>query len=502
MRRLLTAAMMRKADEFTVKHHQISSVELMEKASRTFVNCFERDEPDKTKIISVFCGKGNNGGDGLAIARLLYLDGYTRLKVFIAEFLISESPDYKINLERLTTLPLEVNYLQASEQITLPQNVIVIDALLGSGFQPPLRQHLHELVSQINAVKARVYAVDVPTGCASDGILSTPYDGLRAHKTITFQRPKISFLFPESAQATNHFEVVDVGLDEAFIQSNPSTYAMVDLATVQSLLWPRKPFTHKGTYGHVLLIAGSAQTMGAALLNAKGSLYAGAGLVTAAIPDSGLLALNTALPEVMFADRKQVTDNLDKYQAIGIGSGLGTGGEAYDLLSKSMMANKPLVIDADALNILSKHQGLQSLLRHGMVMTPHMKEFDRLFGIHASWYDRVQKARQIAQEYRCAIVLKNQYTFIVNEEGHVAINPTGHPAMAQAGMGDVLTGIITAYLGQGYSAYEAAVLGCYLHGKSGAELSDHVAVTTASQVAENLPKTVRHILGATAISQF
>lgn len=499
---MLTAALMRKADEFMVVHHQVPSVDLMEKAAKAFVHCFAREEPEKTKTISIFCGKGNNGGDGLAIARLLYLDGYTSLEVFIADFLTSESSDYKVNLERITRLPVEVHYLQVSESIALPQNVIVIDAMLGSGFIPPLQQHLQELVSQINAAEARVYAVDIPTGCAADGIIPTPYEGLRAEKTITFQRPKISFLFPESAAATSHFEVVDIGLDEAFIQSSSSDYALIDLATVQSLLQPRKPFTHKGTYGHVLLIAGSVDTMGAAILNVKGSLYAGAGLVTASIPESGLVTLNTALPEVMYADRKQVTEHLDRYQAIGIGSGLGTGGEAYELLSKSMMANKPLVIDADGLNILAMHQGLQSLLRKGMVITPHVKEFDRLFGTHESWYERVQTARQVAKEYSCVIVLKNQYTFIVNEEGDVAVNPTGHPAMAQAGMGDVLTGVITAYLGQGFSAFEAAVLSCYLHGKSGAELSDRVAVATASQVAENLPKTVRHLLGAAAVSQF
>jgi hydroxyethylthiazole kinase-like uncharacterized protein yjeF len=495
MQTLLTAAQMRAADAYTIANKPISSAALMEKAAEAFVAAFLREDIGKDKGIAVFCGKGNNGGDGLAIARLLFLEGYKKLKVFIVNLFNNPGNDFLTNLSRLQDSAVEIIEITGSEEIKGLQAVILIDAILGSGLNKPLEGKLEQLVQQINALDKRVYAVDVPTGFFSEGLLPSVYNGIKAYKTICFQRPKINFFFPESLKATEYFVVEDIGLDEHFIQSQNSAYHLVEIADVKSILKPRKAFSHKGTYGHALLFAGATQTMGAAILNAKGCLYAGAGLTTLSIPENGLYTLNTALPEVMYADRKAVFEKIDKYNAIGIGSGLGTSAAAKDLLQSVLLLKKALVVDADALNLLAEHQGFLDFLSPGSVLTPHMKEFDHLFGAHASWHDRLETALKEAEKLQLVIVLKNQYTFIVSPDGKAFINPTGNPAMAQGGMGDVLTGMITAYIAQGFPAVQAAVAACYVHGISGDDLAVDRYNVTASQVAENIPKVIRHMIG-------
>lgn len=495
MQTLLTAAQMKAADAYTIEAEPISSVDLMESAAEAFVAAFLREDISKEKSIAVFCGKGNNGGDGLAIARLLLKNGYKSLQVFVLDLFPKESPDFLANLWRLKESSVGITEIKEPEEISGFEADIFIDAILGSGLNKPLEGKLEQVVQQINRLNKKVYAVDVPTGLYAEGVLPSPYNGISAYKTICFQRPKINFFFPESSVATEHFVVEDIGLDEDFIQSQQPAYQLVEIQDIKGFIKPRKPFSHKGTYGHALLIAGATQTMGAALLNAKGCLFAGAGLTTLSIPDSGLNTLNTALPEVMYTERDEVLEKVDKYNAIGIGSGLGTSPAAKDLLQEVLLLKKALVMDADALNLLAQHQGLQDLISPGSVLTPHMKEFDHLFGAHSSWYDRLETARVQAVKLKIVIVLKNRYSFIVSPEGMVYINPTGNPGMAQGGMGDVLTGVITAYVAQGFSAVQAAITACYVHGMAGDDLAVDHFNSTASQVAENIPKVVKHITG-------
>jgi len=255
----------------------------------------------------------------------------------------------------------------------------------------------------------------------------------------------------------------------------------------------RLDFSHKGTYGHALIIAGERATMGAALLASSGCLYAGAGLTTACIPESGLTALNASLPEVMYLSRDKIfeQDTLEKYNSVAIGPGIGIAEEAVALLSRVLELKRPIIADADALNLLASNSLLMQGLVRGSILTPHMKEFDRLFGIHETWYSRLQTARERAVELGIVIVLKNQYTFIIDAEGTVYINTTGSPAMAQGGMGDVLTGIIAAYTAQGYAPKEAAILGCFFHGEAGSELARTSSNVRALDVAKHLPKVPR-----------
>ena len=493
MQILLTAAQMKAADAFTIANKPITSIALMEKAAEAFVAAFLREGLSREKAIAVFCGKGNNGGDGLAIARLLLNKGYKNLQICIADFLTRQTEDFSVNYQRLQDLPIGIIHINEPEEIKDLPATIIIDALIGSGLNKPLTGKMEALVSLINDLNKIVYAVDVPTGFFTEGELPA-YNGIKAYKTICFQRPKINFFFPESLQATKHFVVEDIGLDEKFIQSQSSAYGLVGIEDVRRLLKPRVPFSHKGTYGHTLLFAGETQTMGAAILNAKGSLYAGAGLTTLSIPESGLNTLNMALPEVMYADRESVFDHIDRYNSIAVGSGLGTSDTAKALLEELLLLKKPMVFDADALNLLAKNKVFQHLITPGSILTPHMKEFDHLFGKHQSWNERLSTARTAAVKLQSVLVLKNRYTFIIGRDGMVYINPTGNPGMAQGGMGDVLTGVIAAYLAQGLKAEQAAIVGCYFHGKSGDDLAvDHFNVT-ASQVAENIPVVVQHLI--------
>ncbi|WP_246029442.1 NAD(P)H-hydrate dehydratase [Pedobacter nototheniae] len=495
MQTLLTSAQMRKADEYTIANKPIASVDLMEQAAKAFVNSFIKDEPDTDANIALLCGKGNNGGDGLAIAYLLQAVGYKNLKVYLINFAKKESDDYSINLQRLEETSCTKIKIDQPSAFKNVEADIIIDAILGSGLNKPLVGDYLQLVNAVNQLNKKVYAVDVPTGFFTEGEIPDPYNGVKAYKTICFQRPKINFFFPESIKATEKFEVVEIGLDEGFIQNTDTDFYIIEKNDVQEKLKPRKNFSHKGTYGHVLIVAGNADTMGAALLSSMACLHSGAGLTTACIPQSGLTAINTLLPEVMALPRHEYTriEHPAKYQAIAIGPGLGVTDENEKLLESLIANNKSLIIDADALNILSDRQDLIAKLPNDSILTPHMKEFDRLFGEHKTWWERLETAKSKAKELQIVIVLKNQFTFICMPNGKVTINLTGNPAMAQGGMGDILTGIIASFKGQGYTSEDAAIMGCYIHGKAGNDLAKTRIVVTASQVAKRVSKVIKKI---------
>lgn len=487
---------MRSADQFTIANKPIASIDLMEKAARAFVQSFLRDEFDPTKSVAIFCGKGNNGGDGLAVAHLLLANGYQNIKVYIINFSNKQSDDFAINLQRIDESRCKKVFINQPSELKSLKADLVIDAILGSGLNKALAGDYEELVQFINKQHKKVYAVDVPTGFFAEGKLPEVYNGIKAYKTISFQRPKINFFFPESAAATEKFEVVEIDLDEGFIQKQDAAFQLIEESDIQNILRPRKLFSHKGTYGHALIIAGNTNTMGAALLSSMACLHAGAGLTTACIPQGGLIALNTTLPEVMALPRDEYTriEDLKKYQAIAIGPGLGTDPENEKLLESLILSKQPLIIDADALNMLGEKRDLIDKLAPNTILTPHIKEFDRLFGEHESWWDRVQSAREQAKKLKIIIILKNQYTFICLPTGKVLINPTGNPAMAQGGMGDILTGIIAGFVAQQYTAEDAAILACYIHGKAGDDLAREHFVVTASQVVRRISGEIKLLI--------
>lgn len=488
MQKILTSQQIRRADQYAITHEPISSIDLMERASRAFAVQFAEIVPDKSTSILVCAGTGNNGGDGLAVARILQQQGYRHLSVWIARFGSGESQDFTTNLLRLrkTSTPITDNH--PGQPLAPIEATVIIDALLGAGLNKPLQGDFLRLAQHINASNKSVIAIDIPTGLPPEGAFQGEYATVFACHAITFQRPKLNFFFPESAHSLTQFHTVPIGLDETFMDLMPVDFFYTERIDITRIYRKRAPFSHKGTYGHALIIAGHPNTMGAALLCAGACIYSGAGRTSACIPQNGLTALNSVYPEAMYVPRSDISEHGKTYDVIGIGPGLG---DEIEVLQEVLDSKKPLVIDADGLNTLAYHPELLRKLPTHCILTPHAKEFDRLFGIQTNWWERVQKARQKAIELQVIIVLKNRYTFIVTPRGEVKINPTGHPAMASGGMGDILTGMITAFLAQGYGAEEAALLGCYLHGAAGERLAKRgMAVTPATRLLQILPEVI------------
>jgi NAD(P)H-hydrate epimerase len=493
---LLISQQIREGDAYTIANEPISSVDLMERASRAFVGWFVNRFPDKNEPITFYCGTGNNGGDGLAIARIMCDHHYNKLKVVIVRFSAKVSDDFQVNYERLKETCVTIKELEKGEEIPEDNSRVIIDALLGSGLNKPLTGDYARLVNFINGLNKTVVSVDVPTGFFAEGEVAKDTIAIKANLVITFQQPKINFLLPESAPYVDCWETVNIGISEKFAQSVNSPYQLVEEKDARQMLKPRKHFSNKGTYGHALLVAGQAKTMGAALLSSSAAAHAGAGLTTACIPESGLIALNSYQPEVMAITRREnelPEIDWDKFSSIAVGPGLGKDDDALNLL-KAIIKNykKPVVIDADALNLLAENPALFTELPVGSVLTPHMKEFDRLFGDHHNWWQRLQTSIKKAKELNICIILKNDYTITATPDGKAYFNSTGNSAMASGGMGDVLTGIIAALLAQKYPPVEACILAVYIHGKAGDELAlpNRLNVVLPGKLITQLPVTM------------
>nr|WP_294898932.1 NAD(P)H-hydrate dehydratase [uncultured Pedobacter sp.] len=495
MLKLLTAAQTREADNFTIINEPILSSELMERASYAFTKIFVDKFPDRKKSILIFCGKGNNGGDGLVISRLLFDEGFHNVQTFIADFSEKSSPDFDLNLQRLQEKDTSIFYLKQASDIEFLEADFLIDALLGSGLNKALEGEWRNLVKKINQFSGYKISVDVPTGMPCEGEL---FDEVivKSDFTVTFQRPKLNFLLPISSPYIKEWKVANIGLDENFIHSAASPFYWLWKGGVQRFIKARQPFEHKGLLGHALIIAGEDDTMGAALIATEACVKSGAGLTTAMIPDSGLQALNTRLPEAMFTRRNQLEImDWDKYKVIGIGPGLGTSSESL-LLLKAALKNfkKPMVIDADAINMISENKELMKLVPENSVFTPHMKEFDRLFGTHESWWRRIKTALKKSVELKVYIVLKNRYTLIFTPEGICYFNSSGSPAMASGGMGDALTGMITSMLSQGYQVERAVQIAVFSHGYAGEQIAQKMYVIPASTLVKQIPYVLRELL--------
>ncbi|MBC7744833.1 MAG: NAD(P)H-hydrate dehydratase [Flavobacterium sp.] len=501
MLNLLTTDQIRATDSITLKNQLVSSSDLMERAANAFVTAFTQTFTNPDDSISVYCGTGNNGGDGLAIARLLKEQGYERISVRIARFNLGSSADFETNLKRLELTGITAAQIEKDADLPEEDSDILIDALLGSGLNRPLGYAFKNLIEYLNSLKKIIVSVDLPSGFTSEGIIDQNAIVIKADLVISFQLPKINFFFPESATAVKQFKYLSIGLDEEFIQSQPVSWKLTEPADILKIIKPRHQFSHKGTYGHALIIAGNTETMGAALLCADACLHSGSGLTTACIPEEGLYALNSRSPEIMAILRyKNKILNLEfgKYQAVAIGPGIGKTEDDYIFLHYVIKnCTSKLVLDADALNIIAGKPDLLKLLPNKTILTPHLKEFDRLFGEHTNWWDRINTARQNAAAYQIVIVLKNRYTFIVLPAGDVIINPTGNPAMAVGGMGDVLTGIITSFLAQGFKPEDAAIAACYLHGKTGDIIYEksRMHCIPPRYIINRLPKTIGSFIG-------
>lgn len=497
---LLISSQIREADAYTIAHEPIASIDLMERASKTFVGWFVNHFPEQKKSISIYCGTGNNGGDGLAIARMLDQHGYQKISVKIARFSDRSTDDFNMNLDRLRSASVPIKELHPGEEPGGENAEIIIGALLGTGLNKPLSGDYERLVTYLNDLERTVVSVDVPAGLFSDGEMPKGAVALKSDLVITFQQPKINFLLPESGAFIKCWEAVNIGVNEKFIRSLNSPYQLVEEKDIRARLKPRQRFSNKGTYGHALIIAGQPETMGAALLASSACAYAGSGLTTACVPQSGLTALNSYHPEVMAIVREEnELPDIDwtKFNTVAIGPGLGKDAAALDLFAEALENyDQPMVIDADAINMLSENPALWTHIPEGSILTPHMKEFDRLFGEHHNWWQRLQTGRKGAKEYQVYIVLKNDYTITITPDDKLYFNSTSNAAMASGGMGDALTGIIAALLAQKYSPEDACIIGNYIHGKAGDELAvpNRMYAVLPGRLIMQLPVTMAKLM--------
>ena len=471
--KILSAEQIRSWDQYTIEHEPISSINLMERAAGKCVEWIEENNYFE-RSFSVFCGKGNNGGDGLAIARMLAAKRWP-VTVYILEFGHKGTEDFQINLARLHQYPeVDIRFIQTEENFhPLTKNDVVIDALYGSGLNRGIEGVTAKLIDHINDAGCEIISVDIPSGLFVDRS-SVGNAIIKANYTLSFQCYKLAFLQPENAEYTGEVIILDIGLQQPFYNNMQSPFELTDDIFINSIHKPRKRFSHKGNFGHALLVAGSYGKIGAAVLCAKACLRSGTGLLSCHIPECGYDIMQTSIPEAMVMTDfnssyvTRIEDDLTKYESIGIGPGIGTNAETKMLLREIFDTYRsPLVLDADALNILSGQKDLLNMIPSGSILTPHPKEFERLFGGSTNDFDRIQLALKRSMDLNVVIILKGHYSLIVSPDGKAFFNTTGNPGMATGGSGDVLTGILTGLLAQGYSNIETALLGVYIHGLAG-----------------------------------
>ncbi|WP_160715749.1 NAD(P)H-hydrate dehydratase [Chitinophaga solisilvae] len=482
--KIFTAAQIREADAYTISNEPISSTSLMERAAGRCAAWIE-DRYTPAQPIYIFCGKGNNGGDGLVIALQLLQQGYP-VTACLLEYGSRASEDYTIHFRQLhQQYPGRIREIaDVTGFPELPPGAVIIDAIFGTGLNKPIEGWLAGIVHKINDVKRQhtIIAVDMPSGLMADGS-SRNMPVIHAQYTLSFQFYKLAFLLPENAAFAGQVHVLPIGLHPEYITQTPARYHITDIDMMRTIYQPRQPFAHKGTYGHALLIAGSRGTMGAAVLAARAFLRAGAGLLTCHVPQCGYEIMQLGEPAAMCSTDEQPDFNAHfheqadaRYKTIGIGPGLGTAAATARSFEKLLAVYKrPMVIDADALNILSVYPYLLYQLPAGSILTPHPKEFERLFGSTTNDFERLELLSRQAVRLQLYILLKGRYTAIACPDGAVYFNATGNPGMATGGSGDVLTGILTGLLAQDYSPKAAILLGVWLHGYAGdlaaAELS-------------------------------
>lgn len=495
--KILTCTQQREADAYTIEHESILSINLIEKAAGLLTDAICKRWNNSHRFI-VFAGPGNNGCDALAVARMLFLRNY---QVEVVLFNISGQPSQECltNIHRLQECGCS-NYTEVTTTFDPPileENNIVVDGLFGSGLNKPLEGGFAAVVKYINASPAKVVAIDVPSGLmGEDNTMNVRQNIIKADVTLSIQFPKLAFLFAENEEYVGEWEVLNIGISKKYVNQAETNYFMTEEKDVKDLIKPRKKFDHKGMFGHALIIAGSHGMGGASVLAAQSCIRSGVGLLTVHVPVCNHNLLQTCVPEAMVRDDVDeqffaIAEDLDNYQAVGIGPGLGqeeiTAQAVIDQVNGCFI---PMVIDADALNIFSTYRNHLTRIPKGSILTPHIKEFERLVGRCSNSFERLTKAKELAAYLQCYIVLKGAWSAIITPEGKFHFNSSGNPGMGTAGSGDILTGILTSLLAQGYSAENACKLGVFLHGRAGDLAADEYGQISmsASDIIRALPK--------------
>lgn len=494
--KIISSPYLKELDKYTIANEPIASIDLMERAAHEIAHAIAQ-RWDTSFHIVVFAGPGNNGGDALAVARLLSQQNY-QVEVFLFNTKGELSEECQTNLDRLKECG-SIYFTEVSTKFdppTLTEKDLVVDGLFGSGLSKPLNGGFAAVVKYINASKSPVVAIDIPSGLmGEDNTYNLRQNIIRADLTLSIQLPKLSFLFPENEDIVGKWELLDIKLSPEFIANAQTSFQISEAEEISKLLKPRKRFAHKGSFGHGLLIAGSYGMAGASILSARACLRSGIGLLTVHVPIHNHDLLQSTVPEAIvhtdiheryFAEP---TDT-DFYQAIAIGPGLGQEEDtALAMMEQIQNCPIPLVLDADALNMLSSHRNWLSRLPKRCILTPHLRELERLIGKCMDTYERLTKTKELAAYLQSYIIVKGAWSAVVTPEGNCYFNPTGNPGMATAGSGDVLTGILLSLLSQGYVQEDACRLAVYVHGLAGdiaAEEKGEISMT-AGDIIESLP---------------
>jgi NAD(P)H-hydrate epimerase len=474
--KILPADKIREADAFTIRCEPIPEIDLMERAAtECFYWCIAHISHDRH--IFLFCGSGNNGGDGFVLARLLFLKGYS-VKVILASDPEKLSPACSVNHRRYLELAGAEVILCMKKGDPFPEireQDILVDALFGSGLSRPVEGHSAEIIVRMNNSRATIVSIDLPSGLFCDVTTSVKPEPVvvRADYTLTFSPAKLALFFQENDRYLGEWVLLDIGIMEEFINKTEVKNFFLLEDDIRPILQKRNKFAHKGSFGHALLLSGSSGKMGAAVLAARAALRSGAGLVTARIPASGTDILQTAVPEAMVSadpgeKHLSALPDLNPYSSIGVGPGIGMESQTRNLVKLLIQeSGLPLLFDADAINILAENKTWLGFLKPGSIFTPHPREFERLVGKSRDQFDRNRLQREFSIKYQCYVVLKGAHTGITTPAGQCYFNSTGNPGMATGGSGDVLTGIITGLKAQGYDSLEACLLGVYIHGLAG-----------------------------------
>jgi hydroxyethylthiazole kinase-like uncharacterized protein yjeF len=470
--KIFTAQQIYEADKNTIVNQQITSDELMERAATQLFNWMHLRLQGASVKIHLFCGIGNNGGDGLVLARQLQEHGYL-INVHVVNYSEKRSHDFILNLDRLKERKIWPNFIGPKDEMPeIDKEDIIVDAIFGIGLNRTPDDWVIEVIQQLNNSNAFVLSVDIPSGLFVDKAPENADSIVRANHVLSFQAPKLIFFLPQTGVYVNQWEVLDIGLDRDYLNAVDNQYELIGKNEVLPWYRPREKFSHKGTYGHSLIIGGSYGKIGAVILASDACLNTGSGLVTAYIPTCGYIPMQTALPEAMV-----ITDINDKIisdiqfdvspTVIGLGIGIGQDEITVEALKRFLSSNKtPLVIDADALNIISKNREFLKMIPAQSVITPHPKELERLIGKWQDDFEKLEKAKAFSIQNDIILVIKGAHT-ITLYNGKGFINTTGNPGMATAGSGDVLTGMVTGLIAQGYDSLRATVFAIYLHGRSG-----------------------------------
>ena len=502
--KIFTSTQIHELDRYTIEHEPIKSIDLMERAAKAITHAITEEWTTHTPVV-VFAGPGNNGGDALAVARLLINEGY-KVKTYLFNITNHLSDDCVLNRQRLLDGKHAKDLIEVTAKFDPPEltaDMLVVDGLFGSGLNKPLAGGFASLVKYINQSPAKVVSIDVPSGLMSeDNTYNVRANIIHAYLTLTLHERKLSFLFGDAQQFIGKLKVLDIRLSPEYIQKTEAQYHVLEENDIRSRLLHREDFAHKGNMGNALIVAGSYGMAGAAVLATRACLRSGVGKVTAITPKKNYDIMQIAVPEaVLQMDHEETAFteavDTDGFDALGIGPGLGRQETtAIAMIAQIRRAQCPIVADADALNILASHRAWMQQLPKGIIMTPHPQELDRLTGSPANAdYERLHRTCELAKSLQAYIILKGHNSALCLPNGNVFFNPTGNSGMATAGSGDVLTGIITALLARGYHQQNACMVGMYLHGLAGDLAAKEIGKESliASDIIDHLPQAFQYL---------